>query len=143
MTAGEIAPLGEVPLDEKVNVSAYGHGIITLLNKSRYGGVPVPYLLPCPSCQTGNCQLPLFQLFHFWHALPGFSSAAFFRSSQKAASFSSASALNAFFIPIHLLSLWMHRLFWPCRAIAKGLVMHGNKIWGRGYGYWRYYELYA
>jgi hypothetical protein len=43
----------------------------------------------------------LFQLFHLWHILPGFS---FFIAPQKIASFTRILLLKGFFIPIHLLS---------------------------------------
>jgi hypothetical protein len=43
----------------------------------------------------------LFQLFHLWHTLPGFS---FFIAPQKIASRSRILLLKGFFIPIHLLS---------------------------------------
>ncbi len=42
-------------------------------------------------------QLQLFQPFHLWHTLPGFSLAAFCRRDQKAASLTRASLLNVFF----------------------------------------------
>jgi len=42
-------------------------------------------------------QLQLFQPFHLWHTLPGFSFAAFCRRDQKAASLTRASLLNVFF----------------------------------------------
>ncbi len=42
-------------------------------------------------------QLQLFQPFHLWHILPGFSTAAFFSAVQKAASLTRASLLTVFF----------------------------------------------
>jgi hypothetical protein len=43
-------------------------------------------------------QLQLFQPFHLWHTLAGFSLAAFFRRSHKAASSTRALSDSAFFI---------------------------------------------
>jgi hypothetical protein len=43
-------------------------------------------------------QLQVFQPFHLWHTLAGFSRAAFFRRSHKAASSARALSDSAFFI---------------------------------------------
>jgi hypothetical protein len=53
-------------------------------------------------------QLQLFQPFHLWHTLPGFSFNAFLNPVQKVASFFRASLLKAFFILYHLLSVTLH-----------------------------------
>jgi hypothetical protein len=49
-------------------------------------------------------QLQLFQPFHLWHILPGFSAAAFLKVVQKAASLTRALLLTVFFTLYHLLS---------------------------------------
>lgn len=64
-------------------------------------------ILSCPTCYTNYLEkhtlLPtsnvqLFQLFHLWHTLPGFSFNTALRPSQKAASLIRAFLLNAFFM---------------------------------------------
>jgi hypothetical protein len=105
MRTPEIAPLGEMPLNKKFMSFRYRH-IASLDKRSIPEGHNIFAKILCPSEQlAADRQLQLFQLFHFRHALPGFSFAAFLRLSHKAASFSRVFSLNAFFIPYHLLPL--------------------------------------
>jgi hypothetical protein len=59
-------------------------------------------------------QLQLFQPFHLWHTVTGFSRNAIFILSQKAASLTRAFLLTVFFIPIHLL--------------FRGFVYYGKRL---------------
>jgi hypothetical protein len=63
--------------------------------RSRYQEPDPSYLL---FVLVADRQLQLFQPFHLWHTLAGFSFAAFFRRSHKAASSARALSDSAFFI---------------------------------------------
>jgi hypothetical protein len=56
----------------------------------------LPPYLP-PTIFVADRQLQLFQPFHLWHILPGFSFTAFLKLLQNAASLARAALLNAFF----------------------------------------------